>query len=76
MLVERIDKLMSALGRDLFVVISREEAATVFLVVVEQDLIYTLNLVRRFLVRRRDDIEPCYYAVRCKLLGHILGTHR
>ena len=59
MRVQLLDELVRALGRDLLVVVAREERAAVHGVVLLQQLVDAEQLVRRLLVRVREDVEPC-----------------
>ena len=56
--VERVDELLRASRRDLLVVVSREEGATVDGVMLLEQLLDTDELVWRFLVRECEDVQP------------------
>lgn len=57
--VQLVDELVRALGRDLLIVVPREERAAVYGVVLLQELVDAEQLVRRLLVRVREDVQPC-----------------
>ena len=56
--VERVNELLRASRRDLLVIVSREEGATVDGVMLLEQLLDTDELVWRFLVRECEDVQP------------------